>query len=84
MNYAVITPAWDTEGKFFVIDASNKKDMLISENGTSTYAEALPETEAEIIALFRDYDASKAIQTIGNYTFRAATEDWYLAEAQLI
>lgn len=83
MQYAVITPAWDTEGKFFVIDTIRKDDLIISSHNSATYAEALPEMEAAVLAAFEQYDAAKGKQEIGPYTFTPATEDWYLAEAEI-
>jgi hypothetical protein len=83
MQYAVITPAWDTEGKFFVIDAARKEELIISTHGSSTYAEALPEMEAAVLAAFDQFDASTGKQEIDQYLFIPATEDWYLAEAQV-
>jgi outer membrane receptor for monomeric catechols len=83
MNYTVVTPAWDTEGKFFIIDAAKKQDIIIAENDAGTYAEALPEMASEILSLYERYDVSQGIKEIGPYIFRPATEDWYLAEVQV-
>lgn len=83
MEYTVVTPAWDTEGKFFIIDAAKKQDIIIAENNSATYAEALPEVASEIIALYQQYQITDTVKEIGKYMFRPATEDWYLAEVQL-
>ena len=83
MDYAVVTPAWDTEGKFFVIDASRKQDIIIAENNAATYAEALPEMAGEVLSAYEHYDSINGIKEIGEYIFRPATEDWYLAEVQV-
>jgi outer membrane receptor for monomeric catechols len=83
MDYVVVTPAWDTEGKFFVIDAAKKQDIIIAENNAATYAEALPEMASDILSLYEKYDATEGIKEMGQYIFRPATEDWYLAEVQV-
>lgn len=84
MNYAVVTPAWDTEGKFFIIDAAKKQDIIIAENNAATYAEALPEMASDILNFYEKYDTTEGIKKMGQYIFRPATEDWYLAEVQVI
>ena len=83
MDYAVVTPAWDTEGKFFVIDASKKEEIVIAENNAATYAEALPEMTADVLRCYEQYDVTEGMKEIGPYIFRPATEDWYLAEVQV-
>lgn len=83
MNYAVVTPTWDTEGKFFIIDAAKKQDIVIAENNAATYSEALPEITSEILSLYERYNVVQGIKEIGQYIFRPSTEDWYLAEVQV-
>jgi hypothetical protein len=83
MDYAVVTPAWDTEGKFFIIDAAKKQEIIIAENNAATYSEALPEMASEILGLYEKYDVTEGVKEMGQYIFRPANEDWYLAEVQV-
>lgn len=84
MGLLVISPSWDKEGKFFIIDEQKKGDIVIEEvDGESTYAIALPEIQKEIIGAFFNRGALSENTETDKYIFRMPVEDWYIAEVEL-